>query len=58
MCSRFLDEHMSDAWFNPEFTIRVHSYNDASTDHMFEHFEGVHSYIEDVLNRLLEFSCS
>lgn len=58
MCSRFLDEHMSDAWFNPEFTIRVHSYNDASTDHLFEHFEEVHSYVEDVLNRLLEFSCS
>ncbi|WP_154666795.1 hypothetical protein [Litoreibacter arenae] len=57
-CSRFLDEHMSEAWFDPEFTIRVHSYNDASTNHLFEHFEEVHSYVEEVLNRLLEFSCS
>lgn len=57
-CSRFFEEHMSETWFDPEFTIRVHSYNDASTNHLFEHFEEVHSYVEDVLNRLLEFSCS
>ncbi len=57
-CSRFLDKHMSEAWFSPEFTIRVHSFNDASTDHLFEHFEEVNSYVEDVLKRLLEFSCS
>lgn len=56
-CSRFVDKHMSEAWFSPEFTIRVHSFNDVSTDHLFEHFEEVNSYLEVVLKRLLEFSC-
>lgn len=57
-CSRFYDKHMGEPWFDPEFTIRIHSYNDTSTNHLFEHFEEVHSYVEGVLNRLLEFSCS
>ncbi|WP_159075348.1 hypothetical protein [Celeribacter baekdonensis] len=57
-CSRFFDKHMSETWFDPEFTIRIHSYNDTSTNHLFEHFEEVHTYVEGVLNRLLEFSCS
>jgi hypothetical protein len=57
-CSCFYDKHMGETWFDPEFTIRIHSYNDTSTNHLFEHFEEVHSYVEGVLNRLLEFSCS
>lgn len=58
LCSRFVDKQMGETRFAPEFSIKVQSKNDASTTHLFEHYDEVHSYIEHVLKRLLEFSCS